>query len=180
MKKTLAIVFVVLFIVILIFVGMNNGLVTMNEKINQKQAEIDNQLKRRADLIPNLVSSVKGLTTQEQKLVDSVTAARAKMGSGTTQEKLNANSELTTSLNILIENYPTLKSDTAFIALMDELAGTENRIAVAKKGYNDEVETFNAKIKTIPTNIVASITGFKTREYLVVSETDQNLPNVEF
>lgn len=180
MKKVLIISLAVLTILAIAWVSISNGLAVMSEGINQKQAEVDNQLKRRADLIPNLVSTVKGLTAQEQKLVDSVTSARAKMATGTTQEKLNANSELTTSLNILVENYPTLKSDTAFVALMDELAGSENRIAVAKKAYNDQVGMFNARIKTFPTRMVASMSGYSAKLYLEVSEGDKDLPGVEF
>lgn len=180
MKKGLIIFIVILIVLAVGWTSIYNNLVTRNETIAQKQSEIDNQLKRRADLIPNLISTVKGLTAQEQKLVDSVTAARAKMTTGTTQEKLNANSELTSSLNILVENYPALKSDTAFVSLMDELSGTENRIAVAKKSYNDEVGAFNASIKRLPTNIVASMSGFSAKSYLEVSDTDKKVPNVQF
>lgn len=180
MKKGIVIIIAILVVIALTWVSVYNKLASSEEKINQQQAEVDNQLKRRADLIPNLVSAVKGLTGQEQKLVDSVTEARAKMAAGTTQEKLNANSELTRSLNILVENYPVLKSDTAFIALMDELAGSENRIAVARKGYNDQVGSFNASIKTFPTKIIASMSGFTIKPYLEVSDVDKEEPNVQF
>lgn len=180
MKKGIVIIIAVLVVIALTWVSVYNKLASSEERINQKQAEVDNQLKRRADLIPNLVSTVKGLTAQEQKLVDSVTAARVKMAAGTTQEKLNANTELTRSLNILVENYPVLKSDTAFVALMDELAGSENRIAVARKGYNDEVGAFNASIKTFPTKIIASMSGFTIKPYLEVSDVDKEEPNVQF
>lgn len=180
MKKGLIILIVVIVVILFAWFSAYNSLVAKNESIIQKQSEIDNQLKRRADLIPNLISTVKGLTAQEQKLVDSVTSARAKMSSGTTQEKLNANTELTRNINVLMENYPTLKSDTAFVSLMDELSGTENRIAVARKGYNDDVKSFNTYIKTFPTNIVASISGFTQKGYLEVSETDKQLPEVQF
>jgi LemA protein len=180
MKKGLIILIVVIVVILFAWLSTYNSLVAKNESITQKQSEIDNQLKRRADLIPNLISTVKGLTSQEQKLVDSVTSARAKMNSGTTQEKLNANTELTRNINVLMENYPTLKSDTAFVSLMDELSGTENRIAVARKNYNDDVKLFNTYIKTFPTNIVASISNFNEKVYLEVSETDKQLPKVEF
>ncbi len=183
MKKilgVLAILIIVIVVIGLTWTSMYNGLVIKNENIDNKKSEIDNQLKRRADLIPNLVSSVKGLTSQELALVDSVTDARVKMSSGTTQEKLEANSRLTTSINVLVENYPVLKSDTAFIGLMDELAGSENRIANARKSYNDEVAVYNKSIKTFPTNIVASMSGFSSIAYLEVAEEDKEIPNVEF
>lgn len=180
MKKAIAIILIVLIIVGLWWVGVYNKLVSSTEMINQKQAEIDNQLKRRADLIPNLVNAVKGLTKQEQALVDSVTAARAKMTSGTTQSRLNANTDLTSSLNIIVENYPVLKSDTAFVSLMDELAGSENRIVVARKSYNDEVGSYNAYIKRYPTKIVASISNFTAKSYLEVSIKDKETPVVTF
>jgi LemA protein len=183
MKKGIIILVVIVIFVLMLAMGWTsiyNNLVATNEKINQDQSEIDNQLKRRADLIPNLVSTVKGLTAQEQALVDSVTDARAKMSTGTTEQRLEANSELSKSINILVENYPTLKSDTAFTGLMDELAGTENRISVARKNYNDEIGTFNTLIKTFPTSIVASMSGFTNKTYLQITEEDQELPNVEF
>lgn len=179
MKKGLIILIAVVIIIALFYGSVYNNLVTANEKINQEQAEIDNQLKRRADLIPNLVSSVKGLTTQEQALVDSVTAARAKMTSGNMDDRLAANDALTSSINVLVENYPTLKSDTAFTGLMDELAGTENRISVARKNYNDKVGSFNTLTKRFPTNIIASMSGFSAKPYLETSAEDKTVPNVE-
>ncbi len=180
MKKGLVILIIVIVVIALSWMSVYNNLISTEERINQKQSEIDNQLKRRADLIPNLINTVKGLTTQEQKLVDSVTSARAKMTTGTTQERLQANTELTRSLNVIVENYPVLKSDTAFTGLMDELAGTENRIAVARKGYNDEIGAFNILIKRFPTSIIASVSGFSSKTYLEVDETDKELPGVEF
>lgn len=183
MKKGLMVLLVALAVVIILALGWTsiyNNLVATNERISVKQSEIDNQLKRRADLIPNLVSTVKGLTSQELALVDSVTEARAKMATGTTQEKLNASDSLTTSINVLVENYPVLKSDAAFTGLMDELAGSENRVAVARKAYNDEIGTFNTSIKTFPTSIVASMSGFSTKTYLEVPAADKEVPNVEF
>lgn len=183
MKKGMIVLIVVIVVLVMLAMGWTsiyNNLVATNERINVKQSEIDNQLKRRADLIPNLVSTVKGLTAQELALVDSVTSARAKMLTGSTQDKLNANTELTRSINVLVENYPTLKSDTAFTGLMDELAGTENRVAVARKAYNDEIGTFNTTIKTFPTSIVASVSGFTSKTYLEVTEADTALPDVKF
>jgi len=102
------------------------------------------------------------------------------MTTGTTQDKLNANTELNRSLNVIVENYPVVKTDTLFKSLQDELAGSENRIAVARKGYNDEVGTFNALIKTYPTKIIASMSGFTAKTYLEVTETEKETPVVQF
>lgn len=184
MKKTwLIVVGVIIAIVAVIgiwFVSVNNSLVVAEEDIANSQAEIDNQLKRRADLIPNLVNTVKGITKQELDVVNSITAARSKMLNGTTQEKLNANATLTSGINMLVENYPEIKSNENFISLQDELAGTENRIAVARKNYNEEVSSFNKKIKVFPTSIVASIFGHESATYLEVNEEEKETPKVEF
>lgn len=180
MKKGLIILVAILVILLLFYGFVYNNLVSKDEKINQEQAEIDNQLKRRADLIPNLVSTVKGLSKQEQALVDSVTAARSKMTTGNMEDRLAANDNLSTSINILVENYPVLKSDSAYTGLMDELAGTENRIANARRNYNNEVGSFNTLTKTFPTNVVASMSGFKVKPYLETSDEDKINPEVNF
>jgi len=180
MKKGLIIFLVAAAILVFGWMSIYNGLVAKNEKINQNQSEIDNQLKRRADLVPNLVSTVKGVSAQELKLVSAVTDARVKMSTGSTQQKLAANDALTTSINVLVENYPVLKSDTAYTGLMDELAGTENRIATAKKAYNDEVGSFNTSIKTFPTSIIASISGFSAKTYLETTAADKAPISVQF
>lgn len=184
MKKTWLVVLIVVIAIIAVigiwFVSVNNSLVVAKEDIAGKQAEIDNQLKRRADLIPNLVNTVKGITKQELDVVNSITEARTKMLNGTTQEKLEANATLTNGINLIVENYPEIKSNENFVALQDELAGTENRIAVARKNYNEEVASFNKKIKVFPTSIVASMFGHESATYLEVSETDKETPNVQF
>lgn len=184
MKRTGLIVIGVIVAIILIIgfwgVSVNNSLVRMEESIAQNQAEIDNQLKRRADLIPNLVNTVKGIAGQEQKIVDSITSSREKMLNGNTQEKLNANADLTSNINLLVENYPEIKSDAAFTSLMDELAGTENRIAVARKNYNEQVAEYNKKIKTFPTTLIAGMTGHEKASYLEVSEADKQNVDVNF
>jgi len=180
MKKGFIILAVVVVILIFGWMSIYNTLATKDEKVDQNQSEIDNQLKRRAELIPNLISTVKGLTSQELTLVNAVTEARVKMSTGTTQEKLAASSALTTSINVLVENYPALKSDTAFVALMDELAGSQNRITTANKAYNDEVGSFNAMIKRFPSRLVASMSGFEKKTYLEITEADKALPEVDF
>ena len=140
-----------------------NGLVSMNENVNGKWSQVDNQLQRRNDLIPNLVNMVKGYANHETAVFKSVADARAKLaGAGTVAEKSQANGELSSALSRLLaisEAYPQLKANTNFQQLQDELAGTENRIAVARKDYNDSVQLYNAQIKSFPTVIYAGMLG---------------------
>ena len=165
-------------------VGMYNGLVTDNEKVNGKWSQVENNLQRRADLIPNLVNSVKGFAAQEKAVIDSVTNARAKLASSQTPAtKAEANGELSGALSrllMVVENYPQIKSDKLFKQVMDELAGTENRLAVARKDYNDAVQPFNAKIKSFPTSLMAGFGGFTAREYFKVEESAKAVPKVQF
>lgn len=178
----ITVIVLVVAIVIALFWGisLNNSIVKLEESVNQNKAEIDNQLKRRADLIPNLVNTVKGISSQEQKIVDSITESREKMVNGSTQDKLNANSDFTKSLNIILENYPEIKSDKSYIALQDELAGTENRIAVARKSYNDGIKEFNTTIKTFPNSLIAGMFGHSAMPYLEISSNDAENPEVKF
>lgn len=183
MKKSTIIILVVVAVIALVAIwaiSTNNSLVKLEVSIEQKQAEIDNQLKRRADLIPNLVNTVKGLTKQELDIVNSITASREKMNSGSTQDKLDANTELSRNITLLVENYPEIKSDATFTSLMDELSGTENRIAVARKNYNDEVAVYNKKIAVFPSSIIANMFGHEKVEYLEVSDEDKENPEVNF
>lgn len=183
MKKSTIIILVVVAVIALVAIwaiSTNNSLVKLEISIEQKQAEIDNQLKRRADLIPNLVNTVKGLTKQELDIVNSITASREKMNSGSTQDKLDANTELSRNITLLVENYPEIKSDATFTSLMDELSGTENRIAVARKNYNDEVAVYNKKIAVFPSSIIANMFGHEKVEYLEVSDEDKENPEVNF
>ena len=187
MKKSTIIILVVVAVIALVAIwaiSTNNSLVKLELSIEQKQAEIDNQLKRRADLIPNLVNTVKGYTQQEQSVIQSVTDARAKLaGASGVAEKAEANQELTSALNnllVVVENYPDLKSSQNFIQLQDELAGTENRIATARKDYNDAVKEYNLKIKRFPTVIIAGMFGYGEKEYFEAEEGSEEVPNVQF
>lgn len=161
-----------------------NGLVAMNENVNGKWAQIDNQLQRRGDLIPNLVATVQGIAQQERQVIQSVTDARAKLaGAQGPAAKAEADANLTSALSrllVVVENYPTIKSDANFRQLFDELAGTENRIAVSRKDYNDAVQGYNAKIKTFPTSIYAGMLGFTSREYFKADEASKQVPKVKF
>jgi LemA protein len=161
-----------------------NGLVALSEQVNGKWSQIDTMLQRRADLIPNLVNTVKGFAAQEKSIIDSVTSARAKLaGAQGPVARGEANSELTGALSrllVVVENYPLLKSDKTFIGLMDELSGTENRIAVARRDYNEAVQSFNTRIKTFPTSLIAGMFGFTQKEYFRAAEGAQQVPAVKF
>lgn len=187
MKKSTIVIIVVVVILVAIIAGLvsnYNGVVSLSEEVDNKFATIDTMLQRRADLIPNLVNTVKGYTNQEQAVIDSVTDARAKLaGANSVGEKANADQELSTALSnllVVVENYPDLKSSQNFINLSDELAGTENRIATARKDYNDAVREYNTKIKRFPTNIVSGMFGYGEREYFQASEGSEEVPTVDF
>lgn len=187
MKKSTIAIIVVIVILIAIIAGLvssYNGVVSLSEEVDNKFATIDTMLQRRADLIPNLVNTVKGYTNQEQAVIDSVTDARAKLaGANSVEEKANADQELNTALSnllVVVENYPDLKSSQNFINLSDELAGTENRIATARKDYNDAVREYNTKIKRFPTNVVSGMFGYGEKEYFQASEGSEEVPTVDF
>jgi LemA protein len=190
-KKGLVGLFVVIGIVVLFgiiiggwYLGTRNTLVTLEESINASWAEIDNQLQRRADLIPNLVNTVKGYATQEREVFTQIAEARAKLaGAGSVGEKAEGYNQLQSALGrllVVVERYPELKSNVNFIRLQDELAGTENRIAVARKRYNDSVRTFNTKIRRFPAAIVARAMGLEQKEYFQIEERSREVPKVDF
>lgn len=184
MNKPILIILVVVALLAVFGIMSYNGLVSMNENVNGKWSQIENQLQRRADLIPNLVSTVKGYAAHEQQAIQAVADARARLaGAGGPAAKAQANGELNSALARLLvvaENYPNLKADKNFRALMDELSGTENRIAVARKDYNDAVQGFNTKIRSFPTNIFAGMMGFGPKEYFKAEEGAKQVPQVKF
>jgi len=162
-----------------------NKLSTLDEQVNQGWSEVENQLQRRADLIPNLVQSVKGYAEHEKEVFGQVAAARtALLQAKGPAEKMQASNQLEGALGRLIaisENYPQLKADQTFTRLMDELAGTENRLAVARKRYNDVVSEYNTAARTIPTRWSASMFGFdKSKEYFKAPEASKQAPHVDF
>lgn len=165
-------------------VGTYNRLVSLNEDIDGKWSQVENNLQRRADLIPNLVETVKGYAAQEQEIFTAIADARSRLiGATGVDETARANSELSGALSRLLvisEAYPTLKSDQNFIALQDELAGTENRIAVARKDYNDAVQSYNTMIKRFPTNIISGLFRYDKREYFQADEASKEVPKVQF
>jgi LemA protein len=188
MKIGLLVVIVVV-VVLLIFGGglmsSRNQLVAERETINSAFSQVDNQLQRRNDLIPNLVETVKGFAGQERTVIDSVTSARAAMlGARTPAEKIAADSTLQTALGrllLLTENYPNLKSNENFLRLQDELAGTENRIAVERRKYNEAVQRYNTDIALFPQNIAAGMFGFQREDaYFRAEAAAKEVPKVKF
>ncbi len=187
MKKgnTLLLIIVAVIIVIALALGGSyNSIVTLEENVNSEFSNVSVMLERRADLIPNLVSTVKGYASHEQAAIDSVTKARENLlQAKTIEEKGEANNELTSALNalmVIVENYPDLKANQNFIQLSDELAGTENRIATARRDYNDAVKAYNSKVKKFPTNLIAGMFGFSEKDYFEVEPSKTEVPKVEF
>ena len=166
------------------FVSKWNQLVTMDTDIKAKWAQVENQLQRRGDLVPNLVETVKGFAAQEKSILESIANARAKMaGGGSVQDRIAASNELSSALArllVVVENYPNLKSDATFIRLMDELAGTENRLSVERKRYNDSVQVYNVAVRQFPGNLIASILGFKEQPFFEAAPAARQAPQVKF
>lgn len=158
-------------------------MVTLEQSVKESYSQIQNQLQRRADLIPNLVETVKGYGTGKE-IFEALANARAKLaGAQTVEEQATADAELTNVLSrllVIVENYPTLKSDANFRQLMDELAGTENRIAVARKDYNAVVKDYNALIKKFPYVIIAKMFGFAEKQYFEAKPGVEEVPQVQF
>lgn len=187
MKKGLLVLLIILGLVLLCFgyvVSERNSFVRMQEDVSSKFAQVENQLKRRADLIPNLTNTVKGYAKHEKEIFEKLAEARSKMmGAKSPQELFNASNDLNTALSrllVVVENYPNLKADTTFIRLMDELAGTENRISVERMRYNESVKLYNQKIKVFPSNMIAGVFGFSPMPYYEVSQKDKETPVVDF
>lgn len=182
-KGFLGVVAAIVLVVVMLF-SSYNGLVSMNENVTGKWAQVENQLQRRNDLIPNLVNTVKGYAAHETEVFKQIADARAKLGGAkTVAETSAANNEMNTALSRLLmvaESYPDLKANTNFTQLQDELAGTENRIAVARKDYNDAVQSYNAKIKSLPASLYAGSFGFTPRDYFKADEAAQKVPQVKF
>ena len=174
---------IVLLLVLLPWGGFNT-LVALDEEINGAWAQVENQLQRRFDLIPNLVETVKGYTTHEQEVLGAIAEARTRYaGAGSVGEKAVAAGELDSALSrlmLIVENYPQLKADTQFTRLQDELAGTENRIAVARMRYNEQVKSYNAKIRRVPYAIYASLFDFSIRDYFQAAPGADQVPQVKF
>jgi LemA protein len=161
-----------------------NNLTTEEEGIKASWGEVENQLQRRNDLIPNLVETVKGFAAQEKSVIQAVADSRAKLaGASTPSDKIEAANEQTTALSRLlavVENYPQLKSNENFMRLQDELAGTENRIAVARGRYNQKIQDYNTLRRRFPSNMTAKLFGFKEYPYFSAPKEAQAVPKVDF
>lgn len=182
--KVIAVLLGIFLIFVMMLGGVYNSIMSKDETVSQKLSDISVQLERRADLIPNLVNTVKGYVTHEENVINSITRARENLTKASTVEDMaKANDELTSAINglyVVVENYPDLKANTNFINLQDELAGTENRIAVARKDYNDAVSDYNKTIKSFPKNIVARMFNFTDKTYFESKSTANEVPNVSF
>ncbi len=183
MKKWLIPVGIIVLLGVMLISGYNN-LVKTSEGVNGSWSQVQNQLQRRADLIPNLVETVKGYASQEKEIFTEVAEARGKLAGATSVAAAGeADQALTGALGRLlaiVENYPLLKSDANFRALQDELAGTENRIATARMDYNNTVQSYNTKTKTFPTSLYAGVFGFGPRDYFKPTANVETPPAVKF
>jgi LemA protein len=187
MKKGLVVIGIIIAAFVLVGVMLMssyNNFVSLQENVDQSYAQIENQLQRRLDLIPNLVNTVKGYASHEKEVIASISDARARLaGAKTVEEEATANAELSGALSrllVVVENYPNLKADQQFTQLMDELSGTENRISVARKDYNDQVAVYNKRVKQFPGAIIAGITGFDEKEYFNADPKAAGAPEVDF
>lgn len=187
MKKILGpvvAIVILLVIVAVMMVSSYNKFVNLEEDVDKSYAQVENQLQRRLDLIPNLVNTVKGFASHEKEVITAISEARSKLaGARGPEEQAVADAELSGALSrllVVVENYPDLKANQNFTQLMDELAGTENRISVARKDYNDIVAKFNRQVKRVPGKFVASIFGFEEKEYFKADPAASEAPKVDF
>jgi LemA protein len=180
----IAVVILLAIIVVGMLFSAKNKMVVLSNNVDNNWAEIDNQLKRRNDLIPNLVSTVKGYASHEKEVFTQIADARSKLaGAQTVEDKMQASNQMEGALSrllMIVERYPNLKANEQFNALMYELSGTENRIAVARKRYNDAVNEYNIYIQKIPNSIFAGIFGYKAKPRFEVPETEKATPKVDF
>jgi len=178
------VVLVVLALIVFWGVGKYNSFVTMNEGITSQWSQVENQYQRRFDLIPNIVATVKGVASQEQKVFGDIAEARTRYSGATTaNEKASAATQVESALGrllVIAENYPVLQSSQAYRDLIVSLEGTENRISVERMKYNDLVRGLNTSVKRFPTSILASLFGVEERAYFEVSDEAQVNPTVDF
>ena len=178
---------VVVVLILIWFFGTRNSLVSLKEEVEMQQSQIETTLQRRSDLIPNLLATVKGYANHEEKVFTEIAEARSKLAgsikSGDMKSISEANDTLDSALSRLLaisENYPDLKASEQFIALQDELAGTENRISVARQHYNEKVNTYNTEVQKFPTSIVAGMSVYYPLQYFEADEAAKEVPKVDF
>ena len=170
---------------VLTLIGSYNGLVAAKNNLDRAYADVDTDLQRRYDLIPNLVETVKGYAKHEKDVLEEVTRLRSQWGAAqNTDDKVKASNDLEGALSrlmVVVEKYPDLKANEGFLRLQDELSGTENRISVARRRYNESVQDYNQRVQSFPSNLVASLGGFKTKDvYFKANEAAQAPPKVQF
>jgi LemA protein len=188
MSKTVIVLIVIVVLVLFgvgKYIGVKNTLVAKNEAVKTAWSQVDIVLQRRADLIPNLVETVKGYAKQEQTVFGDIAKARSQLlNAGTPEQKISANTQLDGALGrllLIVENYPELKSNENFLRLQDELAGTENRIAVERQRYNDTLKDYNVYVQQFPNNVFASSLGYKPNTaYFAATEGSREVPKVNF
>lgn len=184
MKNTLLIIIVLIVVFGVYGFATYNGLVTSNETVNSQWAQVETQYQRRFDLIPNLVESVKGVMQQEQTIFTAIADARTRYaGAQTIDAKAQAAGEVESALGrllVIMENYPQLKSSENVQTLMSQIEGTENRISVERKRFNDAVQSYNLQVKTIPSSFIARLTGFAEHAYFESAEGSETAPVVDF
>jgi len=185
MDITVIVILVILVIVILSLIAMYNALVRLRNQVKNAWSQIDVQLKRRHDLIPNLVETAKGYMKHERETLEGITNARSKaMGADSVGDRSHAEGELSGALSkffLVVENYPDLKANQNFLALQEELTSTENKIAFSRQAYNDQVLFYNNKIQLFPSNLVAGMFGFRESEFFEIEdESERQAPKVDF
>jgi LemA protein len=181
----LLILLAIIVVGVMILAGMYNSLVRLRNQVKNAWSQIDVQLKRRHDLIPNLMETVKGYMKHERETLENITKARSNaMSAQTVGEKAKAEGELNGAMSkffLVVENYPDLKANQNFLALQEELTSTENKIAFSRQAYNDQVLSYNNKIQVFPSNIIAGMFGFKESEFFEIEDqAERDVPKVDF
>ncbi|MFA4981557.1 MAG: LemA family protein [Candidatus Omnitrophota bacterium] len=185
MNRKLIILAVFLLFIIIGFGGIYNGIISKNENVKTKWAQVESQLRRRGDLIGNLVNSVRGYATHENTLLEDITKARSQwQDAGSIEDKIKGSAQVDTMLSrlmVVVENYPNLKANEPFLKLMDELAGTENRIAVERMRYNEAVRDYNIIVRRFPSNLIARMFGYEeAAAYIEAGRVERAAPVVKF
>ncbi len=185
MKKIFIGLAAAIVLIVVSYIAIYNSIVSKHENITAKWSQVENQLQRRNDLIPNLVNTVKGYAAHERTVLENVTRARSQWAkAGNLDEKIKAASEMDAALSrllLVVENYPNLKADQTFLKLMDELSGTENRIAVERMRYNETVRDYNVAVRRFPGNLVAGSFGYQpVTQYFKAEEAARAVPQVKF
>ena len=183
MASTLNIVLIIVGVIVLYVIVVFNSMIVLKNRVKNSWAQIDVQLKRRYDLIPNLIKSVKGYMKHEKGVLTEITKMRASLVKGSIEEKANASDNITKALKSIFavaENYPDLKASENFKMLQEELSGTESKIAYARQFYNDVVMRYNTKMERFPTNIVASMLNFRQKDFFKTEGKEREVVNVEF